>query len=294
MESKYQDVYAALPPILLSEIARLTRGYSCGIGGVSEIRLMRGGRSSVIINKIRHRLYTVIAGADIEKTFISLCKGAVYAHRDTVTEGYITVSSGVRVGVCGQAAYNGGELVGVSDISALIFRFPTASSGFGNELYDAFLSCKRGLLIYSRAGVGKTTALRTLAPIISQRQPEENVTVIDERCEFDVSECERAGVTLLRGYKRSVGIEIALRTLGAGVIVIDEIGSAECSGVWTSSLLSGIKFVATAHAQDGEELRKRDGIEPLVRRGIFDVFFGIRYTPQGYSCLVEKNECLKL
>ncbi len=294
MESKYQDVYTVLPLKLRSEIIRLARAYSCGVSGISEIRLMRGVGSSVILDKKRHRLFARVRAEEIEKTFISLCRGAVYAHRDTVTEGYITVSSGVRVGVCGQANYSGGVLVGVSDISALIFRFPTAKSAFASELYGAFSECRRGMLIYSRAGVGKTTALRTLVPIISRKQPHENIAVIDERCEFDVAECERSGVTLLRGYKRSVGMEIALRTLGAGVIAIDEIGSAECEGVWTSSLLSGIRFIATAHAQDRDELCRRDGIAPLIKRGIFDVFFGIRYTDEGYSCLVEKSECLKL
>lgn len=294
MELKYQDVYRALPPHLYSEIKMLCRAFCCGIGGISELRLMRGEGSSLVLDKRRYRLFSGVKKEQIEKTFLTLCSGAVYAHRDTVTEGYITVSSGVRIGVSGLAKYDGGELVGVSDISALVFRFPTAKSAFGEELFEAFEACQRGLLIYSRAGVGKTTALRTLVPLIAQRLPRENISVIDERCEFDVSECERAGVTLLRGYKRSVGMEIALRTLGAGIIVIDEIGSAECSGVWTSSLLSGIKFIATAHADDKDELVLRDGITPLIKRNIFDVFFGIRYTDEGYSWSMEKNECLKL
>lgn len=294
MLSKYSEIYSALPSVLLSEIKRISSGFSGGIYAVSEIRLVRGGGSSFIMGGRRYRLYSVLSRDELEEVFFKVCSGAIYAHRDTVTEGYVCTTEGVRVGVCGTARYDGGRLVGVSDVNALVFRIPTAESSLKEELYNAYKECERGLLIYSRAGVGKTTALRTLVPLIAKREPRENIAVVDERCEFDPAVCESHGVMLLRGYDRARGMEIALRTLTASVIVIDEIGGRSESDGLLSSLLSGVKFVATAHAECFSDLKNRSGVKPLVDRDVFDVFFGIRYTDRGYSCEVEKRECLRL
>ena len=294
MISKYSEIYSLLPSALVSEIKRVADGFFCGTECVSEIRLVRGSGSSFIMNGQRYKLYTVLGYEDVEEVFFKICSGAIYAHRDTVSEGYVCMSEGIRVGVCGTARYDCGKLVGVSNISALVFRIPTGESSFGEELYRAYLKCERGVLIYSKAGVGKTTALRTLVPMIAGRNPRENVAVVDERCEFDSSVCENNGVMLLRGYDRARGIDIALRTLSAGVIVIDEIAGVDESDGILASLLSGVKFIATAHAEHLSELVNRSCIKPLVEMGVFDVFFGIRYTDGGYSYEVDHKECLKL
>lgn len=294
MISKYDEIYSALPPALLSEIKRIASGFSGGLSSVSEIRVLRGTGSSFIMRGTRYKLCTAVGEEKMNEVFFKICSGAIYAHRDTVSEGYICTPSGVRVGVSGTARYDGGRIVGISDVNALVFRIPTSESSLKNELYEAYSRCESGLLIYSKAGVGKTTALRTLVSVIADLEPRENVVVVDERCEFDTDDCCKHGVMLLRGYDRARGLDIALRTLSASVIVIDEISGIENNGEILSSLLSGVKFIATAHAGHLGELLNRSVIRPFVEMGVFDVFFGIRYTDRGYSCEVEKRECLKL
>lgn len=294
MLTKCSEIYSILPARVSYEIGRVAEEFSCGLSGVSEIRLVRGVGSSFIMAGSRYKIYTRVSGCEMDEVFFKICSGSIYAHRDTVKDGYVSIADGIRVGVSGTAKYDGGALVGVSDINALVFRIPTADFSLKDELYSAYSGCERGLLIYSKAGVGKTTALRTLVPLIAKREPRENIAVIDERCEFDTEECERHGVMLLRGYDRERGMDIALRTLTASVIVIDEI--ADCDGSYRllSSLLSGVKFIATAHAEHLSELVVRRGVIPLVENNVFDVFFGIRYTDGLYSCEVDKKECLRL
>ena len=293
MIAKYSEIYSALPPMILSEIKRITSGFSGGLSAVSEIRLLLGCGSSFIMGGIRYRLRSILCREEIDEVFFKICSGAIYAHRDTVSEGYVCTASGVRVGVCGTARYDGGRLVGVSDVTALVFRIPTVESSLKEELYKAYSECERGLMIYSKAGVGKTTALRTLVSVIAEAEPRENIVVVDERCEFDPDSCREHGIMLLRGYDRARGMDIALRTLTASVIVIDEISGIEKGDGLLSSLLSGVKFIATAHGDHLSELVKRSVILPFIEMDVFDVFFGIRYTDRGYSCEVEKRQCLK-
>lgn len=285
------DILCCLPPNIGRELSRLSRCRRGGISAVSELHLTVGRCSSVLIGRERIFLGVNVSTEDMEGTVHKLCQGAVYAHRDTITEGYISLDGGIRVGVCGQARYESDRLVGVSEISSLVFRVPTVTSSLAGELLSAWQSTQKGMLIYSPPGVGKTTALRTLVSMIASAHPEERVAVVDERCEFSVVECRRLGVMLLRGYKRSDGMEIALRTMSPTVIAVDEIGARTESDAMTQSLNSGIRLIATAHASERSELERRGGFAPFMQADVFDTFFGIFHTDMGYFCKVEENVC---
>lgn len=287
----FDAVLRCLPIPLGRELIRVARTRREGIAGISELHLTIGRRSFVRIGREQIFLGVEVTVSDMESTVRRLCQGAIYAHRDTITEGYISLEGGIRVGICGQARYESDRLVGVSDVSSLLFRIPTATSDLADELYSAWCITRHGMLIYSAPGVGKTTALRTLVGIMAEKCPEQRVAVVDERCEFSVTECRRLGVMLLRGYRRADGMEIALRTMSPTVIAVDEIGTRRESDAMTESLNSGVKLIATAHATDKYELEKRGGTQPFLEAGVFDVFFGIFHTDAGYSCKIEDLVC---
>lgn len=285
------DILCCLPMAVERELLRLSRTRKGGISGISELRLMLGKCSSVTMGRERIFIGACVTKQDMENTVQRLCQGAVYAYRDTITEGYISLDDGIRVGICGQARYESDRMVGISDVSSLIFRVPTAISSLADELFGAWRATSRGMLIYSAPGVGKTTALRTLVSIIARECANERVAVVDERCEFSIEECRRTGVMLLRGYKRADGMEIALRTMSPTVIAIDEIAARAESSAMTESLNSGVKLIATAHASDRSELERRGGFAPFMDALAFDTFFGIFHTDAGYSCKIEEFVC---
>lgn len=287
----FTGILRCLPAAVGRELSRLARTRKGGIDRLSELHLTLGTRSSVLLGGERIFLGTEVTPSDMECTVHKLCGGAVYAHRDTITEGYISLDGGIRAGICGQARYESDKLVGVSDVSSLVIRLPTVSSSLSGELLAAWQSVKHGMLIYSAPGVGKTTALRTLVGMIAEACPCERIAVVDERCEFSVLDCRRLGVMLLRGYKRAEGMEIALRTMSPTVIAVDEIGARTESAAMAESLNSGVKLIATAHATDRCELERRGGFEPFIKACAFDVYFGIFHTDGGYSCKIEELVC---
>ena len=287
----FEDVIGCLPERVGRELLRIAHTRRGGVGEISEIHITLGRRSSALIGGERVILGVKLTSHDMDITVHRVCGGAIYAHRDTISEGYVSLRGGVRVGICGRARYESDRLVGVSDVSSLVFRIPTATSSLRDELFSAWQGTRRGMLIYSPPGVGKTTALRTLVGMIAEECPFERVAVVDERCEFSVDECRRLGVMLLRGYKRADGMEIALRTMSPTVIAVDEIGARRESDAMIESLNSGIRLIATAHAKERAELGSRGGVEPFLRVGAFDVFFGIFHTDTGYSCKIEELVC---
>ena len=56
---------------------------------------------------------------DIISTMELLCDGSIYAHIDTIKQGYISVGKGIRAGICGRASVENGQINGIRDISSI-------------------------------------------------------------------------------------------------------------------------------------------------------------------------------
>ena len=275
--------FSMLPHSVAEEIRFIMRLRRGGLASVSELHLCVGRRSSILAFGERIYLCTELSPEDMRATVARLCGGALYAHRDTLCEGYISIEGGIRVGVCGQARYEGGRIVGISEVSSLSFRFPTAECSLGDELCDGFYGCERGMLIYARAGVGKTTALRSIVRRLSCNGSGLRIAVIDERCEFSPADCAECGVDLFRGYRRFEGLNAALRTMSPDVVVIDEIGAEDETLRLLDYLNSGVRIIASAHAGGADELKKRRSVAPFLTHGVFDLLVGIFREDGVYS-----------
>lgn len=255
---------------------------------LEELRLIRGRGSCVFIGGRCYRLNLLIGGEELYEILNRACQGAIYRYKDTIVKGYIPLGDGIRVGISGGIRYDKDTPILVEDINALIYRFPGAESSLHEELYTAYKNTSRGMLIYAGGGGGKTTAIRTLSKEIAKRKRWERVVVIDEREEFDCKRCCDLGIVVLRGYRRQHGMDIALRTLSASVIIVDEVGCEDESYLIRQFLLSGAKFIATAHASSLDDTLRRDSLLPYHERQIFDTFFGIFNTDGNYYCKVDK------
>ncbi len=286
--TKIDSILALLPEKIRPEIERLARGRRGGLSAIREIRIRRSGVCSIVIGRESLRLFAEIDSEEMATLVDRLTDGAMYAHRDSISSGYISMSGGIRVGICGRAAYDGGRLVGVGDMSSLLFRIPSGECAFGEELYSVFCyGIGQGMLIYSPPGVGKTTALRSLAARVGRGNRPLRVAVVDERCEFDPSDFSGCEVDILSGYKRSLGVEIATRTLSPQLIIIDEIG-AEDGEALLQVVKCGVPIVATAHAGSKAELLSRPSLKGLFDLAVFSLLVGISCSDGKYTLTVDK------
>ncbi len=284
---KAERILGYFPSRISDEIRRIGRGRRGGLGDIREIRIRADARSTVMLSDESITLFSPVDKNLMSEIVERLLDGALYAHRDSIASGYVSIGGGVRVGICGHARYDGARLVGVSDISSLLFRIPSGECAFAEELYSAYLDrVHRGLLIYSPPGIGKTTALRSLAGCLGSGRNAKRVAVIDERCEFDESDYAMAEVDILKGYKRTEGIEIATRTMSPDVIMIDEIGEGDAEPI-SRVVRCGIPIVATAHAGSLEELHSRSALLPLFALDAFDLFVGISREGGEYRLKID-------
>lgn len=289
MKEEFLRLLAALPPSVSRELFRMAEGQSDFEDRLSEIRLRARHNASVLLDGRSILLPAVLDGEQIGTTLTALCDGSVYTYDTSLAEGYLT-AFGFRVGVGGRAVTEGGRVTGLADPTSLCIRIPHRIRGAGEGAARLFYSLggRRGILVYSPPGVGKTTLLCDLARILSQGARAVRVALIDTRGElYDSTLPSACQIDVLRGYPLGKGIEIATRTLSPEVILCDEIGSPEDSAAILSVAGAGVPVIASAHGGSVGELLAREVIHTLAVRGIFSAYLGIYRHGTRYSHTVD-------
>ena len=263
-----------LPPELVGEIERaVPEGLFA-----EEVRLRRGRFASVTVAGQNIRLDVVCTAKEMERLLFQMCQGSLYAHAETLCEGYLVLPSGVRVGVCGHAAVVGGRITGVESITAFSIRLPHKTPPVGGDICALLreFSYTRGVLLFAPPGVGKTTLLRGVAAQLAGREHSLRVVMVDTRGELGAYlEGEELLLDVLSGYPKGRGIAIATRTMAAQVIVCDEIGDLSEAQEIVAAHTGGVPLVATAHAGGVRELLSRPSMRLLHEARCFGAYVGV-------------------
>jgi stage III sporulation protein AA len=125
-----------------------------------------------------------------------------------------------------------------------------------------------GLLVVGEPGSGKTTLLREIARSLAGQN--RAVAVVDEREELFPAQESGAAVALdcIAGLPKRKAVQMALRTLGPQVILLDELGGLDEAAALEQGFFSGVDFVASLHAANWEEALRRPQVRYLQTHGM--------------------------
>jgi len=250
--------------------SRILRKASLFGSRLSEIRVYKN--SSVVLVCAGKNIPTsiLIDESEFNGIVASLCDNSLYAHSDTMRDGFIYTKDGLRAGVCGRAVLENGKISVLSEITSLCIRIPNRYPGTADDLLPYILGdgCLNGMLICSPPGIGKTTVLRELAVCLSETTLALRVGIVDTRFEIGYGLSGRS-MDIFSGYPRAIGIDIALRTMAPQILICDEIYGAEDSEAVFRCKNAGVAMIASAHAGSLKEVTEKAELNPLFESGVF-------------------------
>lgn len=256
MMCAWEALLEILPQQMRSEVDRLGRQ------SMQELRLRQGAPPELVLKEGSRLLPMRCSREDIAFCIQAASRYSPWS-AESVRQGFLTAPGGHRIGLCGLTLYRNGQATGLRDITSLCIRVARDFPGIARALPD-----RGSVLIIGAPGWGKTTLLRDLIRCRSER---ETVAVVDERGELFPEGFDTGRRTdILRGCRKSQGIDQMLRTMGPQCIAVDEITAEEdCLGLIRASGC-GVGLLATAHAGSLEEYRSRPVYAKLAEKKIFD------------------------
>lgn len=273
--------------------AAVGRAFSVHGDGVRQIRLSRNGFLSFDIRGRNvfsptsenggERFF--VAESAFDECFLRACEYSVHTYAARIREGFIPLDGGHRVGVCGSAVTDGGQVLGVKNISSLDYRVAREFRGCAEKgmRYITDGGRIRNTVIASRPGGGKTTFIRDLARLLSAKGF--RVCVVDTRSEIAAVKngvpCFDTGAltSVFDGYPKAFGMECAVRAFAPDAVICDEIGNEKELDALRFLMSRGVPFVVTVHCGGASELLKNDVLLSLSEQKLAETVIFLDEIP---------------
>ena len=250
-----------------------------GLQNIEEIRLRIGQNIALKIGQEMKELNYKISKEELEETFENICEKSIYSYTKQISEGFITIKGGNRVGIVGTCIVENNQVKNINNISSLNFRIARqikeVSTPILKDVIDLQNNTIFNTMIVSSPGGGKTTILRDLVRKISNGIPEigflpKTCGIVDERSEIasmykgipqnDIGKFS----DVIDNVPKAIGINMLIRSMAPQIIVCDEIGSKEDVEAIEKMVCSGVKGIFTAHGASISEVLQNINLNKLV------------------------------
>ena len=248
----------------------------------NELQEIRIRVDKPIILKLREKdliLQYNILQTEILQIVERLCENSIYAYKNQICEGFITIKGGHRVGLTGSCVIENGKITNIKYISSLNIRIArevkNCSTRILREIIDIDNKTIYNSIIVAPPGRGKTTILRDIIRRLSDGIEEINFRgktcgVVDERGEiaamYKGTPQNDVGIRtdIIENVSKNKGIHMLIRTMTPEIIACDEIGSKEDVEAIHYALYSGVKGIFTMHGKNVEDIKNNKQIYELI------------------------------
>ncbi len=283
--SKLSEVLPFLPQHFQSMIKKLPWEI---LNSMEEIRLRQGKPLMVVCSRndyfvsgqglpvtAPHQGYSVTED-DLRNAVQLVCNFSFYSVEEELKNGFVTISGGHRVGICGKTILENGRIKTIRDISFLNYRIARQVLGAADPVISHVIRSP-GLiyntLILSPPQCGKTTILRDLVRQLSNGIGHSfagcKVGLVDERSEIAAASFgipkNDVGVRtdVLDSCPKAEGIIMMIRSMSPDIIATDEIGKAEDADAVVAAVNAGVKLVTTIHGSGMEDFFRKQDLKRL-------------------------------
>lgn len=226
-----------------------------------------------------------VSQTEILQILERLCENSIYAYKQQICEGFITVKGGHRIGLTGTAVADENKIINIKYITSLNFRIARQVLNCSNRILPQIIDSENNTifttLIVSPPGKGKTTILRDAIRQISNGIEKINFRgktcgVVDERGEIaamykgipqnDIG----LRTDVIENISKSKGMKMLIRSMAPEVIACDEIGSREDVIAISEAIHSGVKGIFTMHGKNMQDVKNNFEVNKLVENGLIE------------------------
>jgi len=206
-----------------------------------------------------------------------ICENSIYSYQNQITEGFVTVKGGHRVGITGSCVFENGKVININNVYSLNFRIAKQIIGSGNKILKYIINTTNNTiyntLIISSPGAGKTTVLRDIVRQLASRI---DIGIVDERGEiaalYKGIPQNDVGIKtdIVENVSKSIGMKMLVRSMSPKVIVADEIGNEQDIDAINYAICSGCKGIFTAHGYNFEDININFTLKRLINIRVFE------------------------
>lgn len=269
-----------LPPLRAAQLGALENQRE-----VEELRLRAGRPPSVRrAGGERELELAAVTAQELREILSRAARYSVHSYAESLKHGYITLAGGHRLGICGTAAEENGQVIGVRGLSSVNLRIARQITDVAAQIAPWIgEDAPQSVLLLSPPGFGKTTLLREWVRLISDRGY--TVAIADERSEvaaladgvpqFAVGRC----TDVLENCTKKQAALMLLKTMSPALLAFDEITAPEDVEAVSLCAHCGTAVIASAHAADVDDLRQRPLYRALLALHVF-----------GYAVVIERKD----
>ena len=264
---------------------------------VLEIRL-REGKPMQLVLEDRDRLVYAPGGLpmmtqeECANLLSVFCDRSVYAWEQELSNGFITLSGGYRVGIAGRAVTDAERVTRFTSVNGFCIRIVREQIGAAIPTLSYVLERGKLLstLLISPPNCGKTTVLRDLIRIVSDGLngcTPQRVCVADERFELSGFSNGRFAFDLgtrtdvVSGIPKAEALERMLAAMSPQVIATDELNTDADAAAILRARGCGVTVLTTAHTGSFRELLMRKALSPLLSDRVFSRIVLLSDRPVG-------------
>ncbi len=208
------------------------------------------------------------------------CECSIYAHNEELKQGFVTLTNGVRIGICGEIVVDNGCIKTIKNFSSLNIRLPREVKNCSLNAVP-YLHDENGIfnsLVIAPPAGGKTTFIRDLSAQFSDKFIAKNLLIVDERNEIGAVVNGKptlyigAYSDIYSGCSKEFGIVNGMRTMAPDVIVLDELANKNDIDALLNVVGCGVKVIATTHSRDLNELHTKPFFREILKMSVFERF----------------------
>lgn len=251
---------------------------------ITEIRMRLNEKLIIAIKNKKYFLkdqnneFIVINNYILDNFIKKISEYSIYAFNNNIINGFITLSNGIRVGLCGTVVMEQNRVVTIKDFQSVNIRIPHTIRNCSVPAYEFLVDENvKNTLIISAPGCGKTTFLRDFIFQLN-KMTKFNILVADERNEICLSGnskgAQQNGVfcDVYTNCSKEFAFTNGIRSMSPDVIITDEIDLKNDLNSLVEATNCGVNVVATIHAKDINQLKRKAGFEDILNNKIFERF----------------------